>query len=233
MQSFTESEEAQIESIGELTRSGLFDVEHEQEDMTFPLARFDPLSETDPGWTGVVLSAGIKECALRFASLSCSWSFRGSERDLHGEFFLRHVYLALIEDPPLCNDLASERERELLSGLRMIDSAPRRATGEATFIRVEPHKENLELWYQDRYLFDEKDNTQGFLRMELDYCGYLDTLRMTKGAFGWQMLFVDSSLRDTGFRAHADNLRNMLDVFPSAFPQYDYTPLRNRLEARL
>jgi hypothetical protein len=233
MQSLTESEEAQVESIADLTRSELFDVEHEQEDITFPLARFDPLSETDPNWTGVVLSAELKKCALRFASLSCAWSFRGPERDLYGEFFLRHVYLALIEDPPLCNDLAFESERELLASLRMIDSAPQRATGEATFIRIEPHKENLELWYQDRYLFDENDNTQGFLKMELDYCGYLDALRMTKGAFGWQMLFVDASLRDTGFRAHADNLRSMLEVFPSVFPQYDYTPLRNRLEARL
>ncbi|MFD8365318.1 hypothetical protein [Streptomyces hygroscopicus] len=233
MMPLTQSEEAQIDSITELNRSALFDSEYEQEDMTFPLARFDPLSETDPDWAGVLLSTELKECALRFASLSCDWSFAGSDRKLYGEFYLRHVYLALIEEPPLHNDLATESERALLAELRMIDSAPKRATGEATFIRIEPHKETLEIWYQDRYLFDENHNTQGFLKMELSYCEYLDTLRVTKGAFGWQMLFVDASLRDNGFRAHVENLQNMLEVFPSAFPRYDYTPVMSRLEARL
>ncbi|MCQ8192348.1 hypothetical protein [Streptomyces rugosispiralis] len=201
--------------------------------MTFPLGRFDPLSDTNPEWAGVVLSAELKECALRFASLSCDWSFASAERELYGEFFLRHVYLALIEDPPLPNDLAPESERALLANLRMIDSAPRRATGEAAFIRIEPHKENLEIWYQDRCLFDEEHNTQGFLKMELSYCEYLNTLRLTKGAFGWQMLFVESSMRGNEFRAHVENLKNMLDVFPSSFPEYDYAPLVSRLEARL
>ena len=119
-----------------------------------------------------------------------------------------------------------------MSELRMVDFAPVRATGEAAFIRIEPHKDRLEIWYQDRYLFDEDTNTQGFLRMELDYCEYLETLRLTKGAFGWQLLFVDVSLRDREFAWHVENLTAMLETFPAAFPQYDYTPLRHRLQAR-
>ncbi|WP_326761279.1 hypothetical protein OHB35_40110 [Streptomyces phaeochromogenes] len=228
----TQSETLQTESIRELVQSPLFEAAYEQEDITFPLATFDPLSDENPEWADVRLSDELKECALRFVSLSCEWSLASRDRNLDGEFSLPHLYLAITRDPPRHNDLATESERALLADLRMIDSAPRRATGEAAFIRLEPHKETLEIWYQDRYLFDEQNNTQGFLKMELSYCDYLDTLRLTKGAFGWQMLFVDASLRGSGFRAHVENLTNMLETFPAAFPQYDYTALVNRLEAR-
>ena len=153
--------------------------------------------------------------------------------ELHGEFYLPHLYRALIGEAPRHNDLASEHDRLLMSELRMIDFAPVRATGEAAFIRIEPHKDQLEIWYQDRYLYDEDTNTQGFLRMDLDYCGYLEALRLTKGTFGWQMLFVDASLRGLEFRPHRDNLTAMMRTFPAAFPQHDYTPLASRLEARL
>jgi hypothetical protein len=229
----TRSETLQTESIRELAQSPLFDATYEQDVITFPLATFDPLSDEDPKWTDVLLSDELKERALRFVSLSCDWSFTSTERNLTGEFCLPHLYLALTRDPPRHNDLANEHERALLASLRMIDSVPHRATGEAAFIRIEPHKETLEIWYQDRYLFDEQRNTQGFLKMELSYCEYLDTLRLTKGALGWQMLFVDASLRDSGFRPHVENLTNMLETFPSLFPQHDYTPLLSRLKARL
>ncbi|MFJ8938216.1 hypothetical protein ACIRL0_21245 [Streptomyces sp. NPDC102365] len=228
----TRSETLQTESIREIVQNPQFEATYEQEDVTFPLATFDPLSDEKPEWADVRLSDELKECALRFVSLSCEWVSTSPRQRIYGEFSLPHLYLAITRDPPRYNDQATESERELLAGLRMIDSAPRRATGEAAFIRLEPHKETLEIWYQDRYLFDERNNTQGFLRMELDYCEYLETLRLTKGAFGWQLLFIDASLRAPGFRAHVENLTNMLDVFPAAFPEYDYTPLRDRLEAR-
>ncbi|GAB3989557.1 hypothetical protein GCM10029978_114980 [Actinoallomurus acanthiterrae] len=233
MEPLTRSEELQVESVRELSDSPLFDVTCEQERMSFPLADFDPLSQLKEEWEHVRLSAELKNCALRFWSLSCQWSCADPKREFNGEFCLPHLCRALLRDPPRHNDLASERERRLMSELRMIDFAPVRATGEAAFIRIEPHKDQLEIWYQDRYLYDAEDNTQGFLRMELDYCGYLDTLRLTKGAFGWQMLFVDASLRDREFRSHVESLTNMLETFPSVFPQYDYAPLMSRLEARL
>ena len=232
MELLTRSEELQSESISELSESTLFEVAHEQESRTFPLADFDPLSGTKEEWADVRLSAELKECAPRFWSLSCRWKQVDRERPLHGEFCLPHLYRALLREPPRHNDLASERERRLMSELRMIDFAPVRATGEAAFIRIEPHKDRLEIWYQDRYLFDEDTNTQGFLRMELDYCEYLETLRLTKGAFGWQMLFVDVSLHGQEFARHVENLTAMLETFPTAFPQYDYAPLRHRLQAR-
>lgn len=233
MAEFTSSESLQMDSIRKLIDSPLFDIEYKRGDITFSLEDLEPISEDNPELAGVVLSDRLKRCSLRFSDISAEWSFVGDERSLDGEFRVPHLYLALIEDPPLCNDLAGDSERALLSELRMIDSAPRRATGEAAFVRVQPHKETLEVWYQDRYLFDAEENTQGFLRMEVDYCGYLEALRMAMGVLGWQMLFVDASLRAHGFREHVENLRNMLDVFPDVFPEYDYTPLRARLEARL
>lgn len=229
----TPSDLAQIESVNELKSAGLFEVEFEQRSTTFPMSWFDPLSDRKDEWAGVVLSERLKECALTFTSFSCRWHANDSELDLSGEFHMPHLFRALMGEPPECNDLATEQEEKLLSELRLIDAAPYRATGEAAFIRIEPHKDNLEIWHQDRYLYDEATNSQGFLRMKLDFCDYLATLRMTKGVFGWQLLFVDTLLRDDDFRHHVASLRNMLDVFPDAFPAYDYSDLRARLEARL
>ncbi len=235
-ETLTRSENLQTDSIRELVDSPLFDVTWEQRDITFPLATFDPLSDGEPHLTDVRLSAELLERALRFLSLSCEWSLASatsSGRSLDGEFHLPHLYLALVRDTPRHNDLAPERERAMLAELRMIDSAPSRATGEAAFIRVEPHKDTLEIWYQDRYLFHEDHNTQGFLRMDLSYPEYLDVLRLTKGVFGWQLLFVDVSLRESELRPHLESVTTMLEVFPSVFPQYDYAPLQGRLAARL
>ena len=232
-ETLTQSETLQTDSIRELVDSPLFDVTWEQRDITFPLATFDPLSGDEPALAGVRLSAELKERALRFVSLSCEWSLTSAGRSLDGEFRLPHLYLALVRDAPRYNDLAPERERGLMAGLRKIDSAPSRATGEAAFIRVEPDKDTLEIWYQDRYLFHEDHNTQGFLRMDLGYPEYLDVLRLTKGVFGWQLLFVDVSLRESELRPHLESVTTMLEVFPSEFPQYDYAPLQGRLAARL
>ncbi|GAA3779151.1 hypothetical protein GCM10022403_012270 [Streptomyces coacervatus] len=233
MEALTRSEEQQVESIRELKSNPLFEVTDEKESLSFPISDFDPLSGTKEEWADVRLSAELKDCALRFWSLSCQWHCVDPELELHGEFCLPHLYRALLRDAPRYNDLASEPERSLMSELRLIDFAPARATGEAAYIRIEPHKDQLEIWYQDRYLYEEDTNTQGFLRMELDYCAYLEALRLTKGAFGWQMLFVDVELRGLEFRRHRENLTAMLRTFPSAFPQYDYAPLISRLEARL
>ncbi|MFI8435697.1 hypothetical protein ACIGJO_18475 [Streptomyces sp. NPDC079020] len=233
MEQLTQSEKQQIESIGELEGNKLFEATSEQQDVWFALDDFDPLSDTKDEWAGVELSAELKECALRFESLACEWSLPTPEGEVTGEFSLPHLYLALIDAAPQHSDVASDRDRLLLGELRMIDSAPSRATGEASFIRIERHKKTLEIWHQDRYLHEEKNNTQGFLEMDLSYCEYLNTLRMTKGAFGWQLLFLDIPLHGDAFRPHVENLKGMLRVFPSEFQQYDYTPLMSRLEARL
>ncbi|PUB22792.1 hypothetical protein C8K30_11214 [Promicromonospora sp. AC04] len=176
-QTLTRSETLQTDSIGELVDSPLFDVTWEQQDITFPLATFDPLSDGEPHLTDVRLSAEVLERALRFVSLSCEWSLASSAtssgRSLDGEFHLPHLYLALVRDAPRYNDLA------------------------------------------------------------LSYPEYLDVLRLTKGVFGWQLLFVDVSLREPGLRPHLESITTMLEVFPSVFPQHDYAPLQGRLAARL
>ncbi|MEU5698333.1 hypothetical protein [Streptomyces aurantiacus] len=228
----TLSDRAQLDSVNEIKATGEFDVHFEQRPTTFPMSWFDPLSDRKAEWAGVILSQKLQECALTFTSFSCYWNSRDTELDLSGEFHLPHLFRSLMGNPPECNDLASERERKLLSQLRLIDAAPRRATGEATFIRIEAHKENLELWHQDRYLYDGGNNSQGFIKMELDLCGYLTMLRITKGTFGWQHLFADTLLRHEDFRHHVASIKNMLDVFPDTFPAYDYSDLRARLEAR-
>ncbi|MFE4020542.1 hypothetical protein ACFXPZ_24580 [Streptomyces sp. NPDC059101] len=222
-----------MDSIKELADSPPFEVSWEQEPITFPLADFDPLSDVRKEWAGVILGEDLKERALRFSWLSCNWSSLPARPEIYGEFNLPHLYFALTREPPQHNDLATEAERSLFAELRTIDSAPIRATGESAFIRIEPQKNPLEIWYQDRYLFDEVHCTQGVRRMNLDYCAYLDALLMTKGAFGWHLLFVDVSLQGDAFRPHVENLQRMLETFPALFPQHDYAGLRARLEERL
>ncbi len=69
--------------------------------------------------------------------------------------------------------------------------------------------------------------------MELSYGAYAETALATKGAFGWQYLFTDVNLSSPEFHAASRNLGESLALFSEAFPQYDYVPLVNRLEARL
>lgn len=69
--------------------------------------------------------------------------------------------------------------------------------------------------------------------MDVDYCGYLAALLVTKGTYGWQYLFADVSLADDIHHHTVENARRMLEVFPRLFPGYDYAPLAARLEARL
>lgn len=232
MTSFSRSESLLLESIEELSGNSLFEMSHVQGRISFSLSDFEPLSEHGEEWAGIEFSAELKECSPRFRGLSCEWHLIEDRRRLAGEFSLPHTFSAFDSPPPQYNDLATAGDRELFARLRIIDSAPERATGEATFLRLERNKKVFELWYQDRYLFDEESNTQGVVRLELDYCGYLEKLAATKGTFGWPLLFADVSLADDVFSEHVTNLRSMVEIFPSVFPQHDYAELRERLEAR-
>ncbi|MEV0701148.1 hypothetical protein AB0I53_25015 [Saccharopolyspora sp. NPDC050389] len=75
--------------------------------------------------------------------------------------------------------------------------------------------------------------TEGHHRLDLDYAGYLEALRITKGTFGWQFLFADVSLSDDEFDVTCQFMEIMLDVFPKLFPEHDYEPLRARLAERV
>ncbi|RJO78426.1 hypothetical protein D5S18_05940 [Nocardia panacis] len=92
-------------------------------------------------------------------------------------------------------------------------------------MRIQRGVSPLEIWFHDR--------SDGPVRLDLDYCGYLEALVRTKGCFGWQYLFADVSLADHEHHHSLDNMRRMLEVFPKLFPEHDYTDLAERLNQRL
>ncbi|MEV8310346.1 hypothetical protein AB0P36_24080 [Streptomyces flavidovirens] len=233
MKSLTPNEERHQESLDELRRSDAFDVLFdEQQKLWFALDEFLPLSDTKAEWADLELGPDLLRCSLRFKRISSQWRLTGSRQDLAGEFSLPHFYKTLIGAAPRATDDASENDRQLFSELRIIDSTPRDATGQAALVRIQLAKDPLEIWYQDRDLYDSVNNPQACVRTTLNYCEYLDALRLTKGTFGWQLLFTDVLLRDT-LQHRAETLTEMLEVFPAAFPAHDYTSLAERLEARL
>ncbi|MFB9537262.1 MULTISPECIES: hypothetical protein [Streptomyces] len=96
--------------------------------------------------------------------------------------------------------------------------------GHLAALRVQPGVTNPDLWFDAGPL--------GLHRMDIDYCTYLDALRMTKGTFGWQYLFTEVSLAQEDYEGAARRLSEMLDLFPRFFP-YDYSEIRARLEERM
>ncbi|MDA3646897.1 hypothetical protein LZ318_40660 [Saccharopolyspora indica] len=174
----------------------------------------------------VVVDPAIAESAPRFSRIACRWRASDESTGLGGEFRVPYFFAALFEPaPPLAWEGSPDDERELLAQFREIDGHPRAGTGLVAAVRVEANRTPLEIWVWDARI--------GPLQMELDYLGYLEALALTKGTFGWQYLFTHVSLASNDFHHTAKGLTTMLRVFPELFPDHDYTPLRERLEARL
>ncbi|ANP53285.1 hypothetical protein J2Z21_008553 [Streptomyces griseochromogenes] len=144
-----------------------------------------------------------------------------------GEFCITNIVTCLTRwQPPLEDAALTSERRAVLAGLKVTDQEPYAGTGRATGLRVSLRSPEPELWYHDA--------TRSRLeRLDLTYGTYLDTVLITKGAFGWQYLFADIELGRPEFREVAENLSESLSFFSSAFPRYDYAPLVSRLEARL
>lgn len=188
-----------------------------------------------PEWQDVILDPRLDEATPWITELGCSW--RGADRknvpEIHGEFRVRNIYDALLRRAPdLAWEKAPDAEKQLVAAFRTIDDTPRSGVGLLTAIRVQPHVNPLEIWYYDKDLSRYPGYATDYTRLDLDYTEYMEMLPVTKGAFRWQYLFSDVSLRGLG-RQVISNLEAMLELFPIAFPEYDYAPLRARLEARL
>jgi hypothetical protein len=175
--------------------------------------------------TGMPLGPSFRDCHFRFEYLGSAWqSAEGKDHFITGEFCLQPLETAVLCQPPLelWAYMTPEEER-LQSELRGIDGTPEWGTGHLGALRVQPGVAEPEMW------FDKTGDH--YYRLDLDYRGYLDALRVTKGTFGWQYLFTKSPLRsDDGT---AQRLRTMLELFPKWFPDHDYKPFRRRLDMAL
>ena len=143
-----------------------------------------------------------------------------------GEFDLSNLRRAILSGPlaERWYDPTAE-EWQLLSELRSFDGTGATGVGHLSLLRIQPGVGSPELWFDA--------TTKGYHRMDLDYPGYLEALRITKGTFGWQYLFTDVELDDGGeFDVAGQFMEIMLDLFPKLFPEHDYAPLRTRLAER-
>lgn len=178
-------------------------------------------------WYDTTLAEDMKSCFMRFVDLGTCWWFESNDHDFGGEFHLTNLEDAVSHEPLPHLAEYPEVTQELAAELRPFDGHPYTGTGHHAYLRINGET-TPEIWF---------DTTPtGPLRMDLDYRGYLEALRMTKGTFSWQFLYVDPAevcLSNEEFESHGRRLASMLDVFPRLFPHHDYTPLRQRLEARL
>ncbi|WP_411145376.1 hypothetical protein [Streptomyces sp. x-80] len=158
--------------------------------------------------------------------IHASWDSTGQPR-ASGELCLTNILICLTRwQAPLGDSTLARSDQEVLASLKVVDQEPFSGTGRVTGIRITSRDTEPEIWYHDT-------PRSRLTRMELSYGAYAETALATKGAFGWQYLFTDVNLSSPEFHAASRNLGESLALFSEAFPQYDYVPLVNRLEARL
>ncbi|WP_330316954.1 hypothetical protein [Streptomyces platensis] len=172
------------------------------------------------------LDSSLYERSVRFSEIGSQWKTVDPYPLVTGEFFLTPLPKAVREIPPsFPPSLYPEEEQRIGAELHIIDDAPYTGAGSFVGIRIQPEVTDPEIWFSD--------HTRGLWQMDLDYHTYVEYLRRTKGAFGWQHLYTRAPLNDWEFERTADRIARMLDVLPQVFPDYDYTPLRQQLEVRL
>ncbi|MGC5564320.1 hypothetical protein ACPYPG_15940 [Streptomyces sp. FR-108] len=236
MHNLTPNEERHAESLEEIRSSPFLQADcGSSEHLGAALEELSPLRRYNDEWADVELDQNFLGCALRFTDLGAQW--RTSRKKLpriQGEFNLLNLHDVLNqrEGPAATVPDASESQLRFLSELRFFDHTPRSGSGRLTYVRLRPGVAPLEIWYSAVADIGSDPYPPGFIRMDITYCQYLDALLLTKGTYGWQYLYTDVPLGRGDFRETVGYLEGMLELFPEIFPQYDYTPLRDRLEAR-
>ncbi|KDN77075.1 hypothetical protein DF19_12830 [Streptomyces olindensis] len=174
---------------------------------------------------GLSFGQEARDHFFRFDEVETYWRLNRPDSELVGEFHLTHVYRSVME-----NGLhhtwegTDDEERALHRELKVFDDTPRTGSGRMAMLRARRGTTDPEIWYFDMH--------EGAMLMDLGYADYLDTLLITKGTIGWQYLYCSAGFGDPGFTPLADGLKEMLDVFPRLFPEYDYSDLKARLRER-
>ncbi|GGX22575.1 hypothetical protein GCM10010321_41420 [Streptomyces chartreusis] len=175
---------------------------------------------------GFPLTERLKESYFPYRFIAQHWRAADPEVSLVGDFCVMNIDASSERKlEPLEDFIWYESDRALLSELSILDNIARGGSGQLATMRFLPGVSSPEIWYLDRF--------HTFVKLDMDYRDYLDNLIITKGVIGWQYLFADVSLGADEFGNTLDDLRTMLRIFPEQFPDHDYAPLQERLEARL
>ncbi|MGW9117874.1 hypothetical protein ACWGRV_14740 [Streptomyces sp. NPDC055663] len=235
MYSLTSNETRHAESLAEIKNCPALAARWSEEEIARPLSAIFAGDYRDE-WEGVEFGDRMIEYSLRFNELGAFWYTLDERPDLpgiKGEFSLINFHDALRSSDPGPRWGTTDFHREFLGQLCPIDRTPRSGAGVQTYLRLQEDVPELEIWYSDIANIGNPPYPPGFIRLDINYCQYLDALILTKGTFGWQYLFAEQSLGGGEFSEIARYLENMLQVFPELFPAHDYSSLLPRLEARL
>ncbi|MEU6738314.1 hypothetical protein [Streptosporangium sandarakinum] len=220
------------QAIEELAHCGDIEVERRPPAPGLTPQRLELLADADRVFDRIADEWRVRlDDALRpyhFAADEYHAAWGTSDGSVLGEFCLRNIYDCLVgrRHPVLGDENLPSKDRGVLAALRIFDEAPFAGAGAVAGLRVPSGSGELEIWF---YVATQAM----FHRLHLDYGTYLETLLLTKGAFGWQYLFADVDLSGPQHHDTAEILTAMLDVFPRYFPGHDYNPLRVRLRERL
>jgi hypothetical protein len=175
---------------------------------------------------GLKLAPSLERCFHRAGGLAAYWRLAEPGSTAAGEFKLVNLYEAILLGAPVLSPATGSGDTaELLASFRVIDDQPQGGTGTFAALRIQPEVASPEVWFYN--------GTRGSVKLDVDYCGYLDALLVTKGFYYWQYLFADVSLAQRQYADTAKQLQLMLDVLPRLFTKHDYSPLRERLAHRL
>jgi hypothetical protein len=220
------------QAIVELEHCGDIEVERRPPAPDLTPQRLELLADADRVFDRITAEWRVRlDDALRpyhFAADEYHVAWTATDGSVLGEFCLGNIYDCLVgwPHPPLGDENLPPGDRGVLAALRIFDQTPFAGAGAAAGLRVPPDGGEPEIWFYvaTRTMFH---------RLHLDYGTYLETLLLTKGAFGWQYLFADVDLTAPQHHDTAQILTAMLNVFPRYFPGHDYDPLRVRLRERL
>ncbi|MFH8773377.1 hypothetical protein [Streptomyces sp. NPDC017958] len=235
MRPLSPGEQSQVDSLNEIRECDALEVDFfERGDLLEGLTENPEIFSFLGRFKNVNLGASLRECNIRVTEISCRWRTAEGEPEVGGEFRLGDLYEAILNPAPqFAEGTVSPGDLEIYQQLRVIDFPQHAGTGNFCAIRLQEHVDPLEMWYYDMRLSTAPGYESDLIKMELTYCEYLEAVVLTKGVFGWQYLFTDISLRGQVFRETVARLRRMIEVFPTLFPNHDYSSLAARLEARL
>ncbi|MPY54466.1 hypothetical protein [Streptomyces acidicola] len=209
----------------------LLDVRHGDTGPAF--ADIEPLEMFDPEWKELRLDAGMLGDSLRL-EVAAHWESGPSLPPFSGEYRVPSPMEILTQGRmPSLELLETDFQKAFVSTLRYFDNAYESSRGFMTFLRTDPGSSPLEVWFSDLAGTGTAPHPPGYVKLDLTFTEYVETLLLTKGLHGWQYLFADVSFTDPALEHLVEGLRNGLDTFASVFPGQDYAPLTSRLEDRL
>ncbi|MEU6027899.1 hypothetical protein ABZ825_12885 [Streptomyces tauricus] len=229
---FNHIEKSHLASLDELSQQpSIVVIDELRGEVNQPFSELLPLADFERQWEDVTLDSDILEDSLRLDEVGVCWETVDPLPHFFGEYRIPSPYEILTEGDPDSHGM-QRSERVFMRQLRYIDHAWQSGSGSTTWMRMSPNTSPLEIWHYDSTMVGGDPYPHGFVKLDLTYRKYIETLVVTKGARGWQYLFTDVPFRNSPIEDIVRSVPDMLRVFPDLFPRHDYSELQARWEER-